>query len=118
MEAGQQLTGGVDLGGADEERQGSARGEAGGGDGEDLVEALDGAEGDDLRGAVWEVFGAASEYIDVRQCKCTDHLAQEGDLLLFGLNQGYRSSGRPDLDGQAGEAGARADIDEALVACG
>jgi len=118
MEAGQQLTGGVDLGGADEESQGSARGEAGGGDEQDLVEPLDGAQGDDLGESRREVFGPPSENIDVRQCKCTDHLAQEGDFLLLGLNQCYRSSRGPDLDGQAGEAGSRADIDEALVACG
>jgi len=113
MEIRQNLTGEVSLGGADKEHESSTGGEAVGGDGEDPVEALDGPEDHDLGGAGRQILGPAREYIDAGQCKGPDHFAQKGDFFLPGLDQSHGDAGRPDLDGQAGEAGARSDVEEA-----
>ena len=37
---------------------------------------------------------------------CTRRFAKEGYLLIVRLDQGHRDVGRPDLDGEAGEASA------------
>ncbi|SRR6266849_4139702 len=101
----------VDLGLADEERKAAGGSDQTSGGGQDSVEAFDGAEGNDI-GSSREVLGAAGEYIDVRQCKNADDLAQEGGLLLVGFDKCEPEVRRPDLYRQARKAGAGADVDE------
>ena len=78
----------VDLGGSNEEGEGAAWREAGCGDGEDLIEALDCAQDDEIGRGGREVLGAPGEYIDARQCKGADDFAEERDLLLAGFDKG------------------------------
>jgi len=96
---------------ADEEGESAPGLDTGGRDGEDRVETLHRAEGDEfgLRG---EVLSAARGYIDVRQCKGADDLAQESDFLVLGFEEGGAEARRPELDGEAGESGAGADVEE------
>ena len=74
--------------------------------GEGGFEALYCSQGYYVGGWVGVVFGAAGEYIDVRQCKGSGDFAEEGCFLLVGLDQGQVDLGSPDFYGQAGEAGA------------
>jgi hypothetical protein len=96
----------LDLGSADQKSQATAVGDQAGGYGEDVMEALDGAEGDEVEGARrirprifgrrrygWvrgqafsEGLGAAGEYIDVRQCKGAGYFAEERSLFVVGLD--------------------------------
>ncbi len=99
------------LGLADEERKATSGSDQAGGDGQDGVEVFYGAEGNDI-GSSREVLGAAGEYIDVRQCKDADDLAQEGGLLLVGFDECEPEVRCPDLYRQARKAGAGADVDE------
>lgn len=96
---------------ADEEGESAPGLDTGGRDGEDRVETLDRAEGDEfgLRG---EVLSAVRGYIDVRQCKGADDFAQEGDFLVLGFEEGGAEARRPELDGEAGESGAGADVEK------
>jgi hypothetical protein len=108
--------GGVDLGelgGGDQEGEASGGGEERGGYGEDVGEAFDGAEGDYVEGGGGEGFGADVLYIDVRQCKGAGEFAEEGGFLLIGFDQGEGDVRGPELDGDAREAGARAEVCEA-----
>ena len=91
---------------ADEEGEATLGCDQARGDREGVLEAFDCAEGYYFGGRVLIVFGAAGEYIDVHQCKCSGDLAQEGCFLLVGLDQGQLDVGRPDFDGETGEAGA------------
>ena len=125
----------VQLRGADEEGKASAGGNQAGGYGENASETLDGAEGDQVEACLIEtllvdacapggsvagrirngvvrkkLFGATGEYIDVHQCKGADDFAEEGALLMFGLDQGEGEVGRPEFDGDAGESGAGAEV--------
>ena len=96
--------------------QGQARGggqESEGG-GEGFGEALDGAEGDEGGGGGGEGFGAGGEYIDSGQCKSADDLAEEGDFLVVGFDEGDAGLGRPKLHGESREAGAGTDVDEVI----
>lgn len=111
VEGGQELVGAGELGLADEKGETALRGHEGCCRENDLVEALDGTQGHEGGGGGREVFGAAGEYIDVRQCKCADGFAQEGYFLVVRFDQGDLRLGRPDFQGQAGEAGTGADID-------
>jgi hypothetical protein len=95
------------LGGADQQDKAAAGGDQGGGGGKDRVEAFDGAEGNYGEGG-GQGFGAGGLYIDVRQCKRAGDFAEEGGLLVVGLDQGERELRSPELDGEAGETGARA----------
>ena len=96
---------------ANEEGESAPGLDTGGRDGEDRVETLDRAEGDKfgLRG---EALSAVRGYIDVRQCKGADDLAQEGDFLVLGFEEGGAEARRPELDGEAGESGAGADVEK------
>jgi hypothetical protein len=76
-----------------------------------LVEFFYGAEGDDL-GAAGVVFGASGEDFDVGQFKSADGFAEECGLFLVGVDHGQAQIGIPDFNGQAREAGARADVDQ------
>ena len=73
---------------------------------------LDGAEGDDVVSRPGESFGAGCLYIDVRQCKGAGDFAEEGGLFVIGFDQGDRDMRSPELDGEAGESGAGADVCE------
>jgi len=113
----------IELGLADQEREASLGRDKAGGDGEGGVEALDCAE-DYYFCWAGKVFRAGGKYIDVRQCKFTRDLAEEGCFLLVGLDQGEVSVGRPDFYGKSGEACAGSDVDErartlgATLSCG
>lgn len=95
------------LGGADQQGQAAAGADQGGGGGKDRVEALDGAEGDQVEGG-GQGFGAGGLYIDVRQCKGAGNFAEEGGLFVVGLDQREREVPGPEFDGKAGESGAGA----------
>ena len=58
------------------------------------------------------VFCAAGKYIDVRQCKSPDDLAQEGRLLVIRFDQGEVNFRSPDFQRQAGEAGSRTYVED------
>jgi len=125
----------VQLRSTDEESQASAGANQTGGYGENASEALDGAEGDQVEACPIEtllvdagapggcvagcirngvlrkkLFGATGEHIDVHQCKGADDFAEEGALLMVGLDQGEGEVGRPEFDGDAGESGAGAEV--------
>src|SRR5579864_592548 len=74
---------------------------------------LHGAEGDYVERGGGEKFGAGGLYIDVRQCKGAGDFAEEGGLLVIRFNQREGDAGGPELDGEAGESGAGADVGEA-----
>ncbi len=99
----------VELAAGDEE--GEAAGGAGeaGGDGEDGGEAFDGAEGDQIAG-VRERFSAVDLYIDICQCEGADDFAEEGGFLVIGFDEGHVDLRGPEFDGDAGEAGAGAEV--------
>src|SRR5207245_1526941 len=67
-----------DLGLAYQEGQASAWGEQARCGGQDYLEAFYRSERQQGGRSGGVHFGAAGEYIDVRQCKCADHLTQEG----------------------------------------
>lgn len=90
----------------------TSRGNQTGGDGKDGFEALDGSKSDRIEGRNGDGFGPASEYIDARQCEGAGDLAQECGFLVAGLDESERYRRVPELDGDAGEAGAGADIGE------
>ena len=78
--------------------------------GEDGFEAFYGSQGYYVVGRTGQSFGAGGLYIDVRQCKGAGDFAEEGGLLLVGLDQREGDVGRPELDGDAGESGAGAEV--------
>lgn len=100
------------LGGSDQEREAAFGSDQAAGDRQDGFEALDGAQRDHVESRRRERFGAGGEYIDVRQCKGAGNFAQECGLLVIGLDQGERERRPPQFDGDAGEAGARADVSQ------
>src|SRR5208337_1899066 len=100
------------LGLADQQGHPAAGSHQPGGDGQNLVEPLHGAQGDDGGAIARIAFRPAAKYIDVRQCKAADDLAQEGRLLVAGLEERQPQPGMANLDGQAGEACAGAYVDE------
>src|ERR1700677_1943030 len=95
-----------ELGLANQEGESASRRDQTSRDGESGIEALDCAECHDVCRRVGEVLGAAGEHIDARQCKLAGDLAQEGCLLLIGLDQGQVDVGPPDFYWKPREAGA------------
>ncbi len=83
-----------------------------GGNREDLIETFDGAKSNDVGGRAGEVFGTAVEDPGVLEGEHADDFAEECGLALARLDQRQRDLRRPDLDGQAGEAGAGADVEQ------
>ena len=53
-------------------------------------------------------FGTGVLYIDVRQCKCAGEFFEEGGFLLVRFDEREVDSWIPELEGDAGESGARA----------
>jgi hypothetical protein len=98
---------------ADQEGQATGGGDQRRGGGEDCVEALHGAEGYYVEGG-GEGFGAGVLYIDVCQCKGAGDFAEEGGLLVVGLDQSERDVRGPELDGEAGESGAGAEVGDRI----
>src|SRR5216684_8227132 len=100
------------LRGTDQEGEAPSGNEERGGDPERVFEALDGAEGHDVEASMGagEIFGAAVEYIDVRQCKRAGCLAEERGLLVVGFYEREIDVRIPELEGDAGKSGARTDI--------
>jgi len=103
------------LGCANEEGQAASGGDQGAGDGENGCEAFDGAQSDDVEGGGRKGFGAGVLYIDVGQCKSAGDLAQEGGFLVVGLDQGEGDVRSPEFDGEAGEAGAGAEVGDPVA---
>lgn len=98
------------LGGADQESQAALGVEQPGGDGKGGIEAFDRAQRDHIERSGRQGFGARILYIDVHQCKEAGNLAKKGGFLMVRLDEGDGDGWRPELDGKAGEAGARAQI--------
>jgi hypothetical protein len=106
------------LGGADQEGETASGNKERGGDLEGVFEVLDCAEGDDVEASLvaGEIFGAAAEYIDVRQCKRAGYFAEEGGFLVVRFDQREIDVRVPELEGDAGESGAGTDIGQAWQA--
>src|SRR5712671_68667 len=111
-EGWESVGGGALLRGTDQEGEAPSGNEERRGDLEGVFEVLDGAEGHDVEASMGagEIFGTAVEYIDVRQCKTAGYLAEERGLLMVGFDQGEIDARVPELEGDAGESGAGADI--------
>ena len=58
-------------------------------------------------------FGAVGDYIDVGQCKCAGHFAEEGCFLVIGFDEGQVDVRGPEFQGEGGESGAGADVEDA-----
>jgi len=109
-EVGEGRAGLGELGGGDEEGEASGGGEEAGGDGEDMGEALDGAQGDYVECACGKGLGASVLYIDVRQCKGAGDFAEEGGFLVVGFDEGEGDVRGPEFYWNPGEAGAGAQV--------
>src|SRR5260370_33092288 len=109
-EMGKGRTGGVKLGGGDQEGEGTGGREQSLCGSEDVGEALDGAESHDIEGSQGEGFGADVLYIDVRQCKGAGDFAEEGGFLLVGFDQREGDLRSPEFYGDAGEASTGAHV--------
>ncbi len=75
-----------DLGGSYQQGQGCAGSQESYGLGEDGFEALYGSEGYYIgvgAEAGGDDFGSVGDYIDVGQCKCAGHFAEEGGFLVI-----------------------------------
>ncbi len=112
QEGWKDFSGCVLLRGTDQEGETASGDKERGGDLEGVFEVLDGAEGHDVEASLiaGEIFGAAAEYIDVRQCKRAGYLAEERGLLVVGFYEREIDVRIPELEGDAGKSGARTDI--------
>jgi hypothetical protein len=99
-----------ELRGGDKEGQASGGGQEGGGYGENLGEALHGAEGHYVDGGGGEGFGAGVLYIDIRQCKGASDFAKESGFLVVGFDESDGGARGPEFDGESGEAGTGAQV--------
>lgn len=90
----------------------------GGGGGEDFAKALHGTKRDYVEASRSKRFCAGGLYIDVRQCKSSSDFAEEGGLFVVRFDQGERDIGSPQLDGDARESGAGADVGQGEAAGG
>ena len=110
---GQQGQGALGLGLADEQGETASGGDEAGGSEQGLFEVLDGAHGDQGR-ALMERFGAGVEDGEAGEVEGASDFAQEGGFFAVALDEGELEAGRPILDGQAGKAGAAAEIEEVV----
>ena len=115
FEIGQGGAGGGLLSGAYEEGQAAGWSYQGCGCREGGFETFHGAQGYKVVAVIYgygfgDGFGAGVLYIDVRQCKSAGDLFQECGLLVVGFDKGEGDLGRPELDGEAGEPGAGAEV--------
>ena len=109
-EARKRAAGCLRLSGADEKGQAASGGDQAGGGGKDGGEAFYGAKGDDVELRSGEGFGAGGLYIDVGQCNGAGDFAEECGLFVVGLDQSQRYLRGPELERDAGETGAGADV--------
>jgi hypothetical protein len=95
----------VYLGRANQESEAALRGKEPGCYREDGFEAFYCSQGDYIERAVRKRFGAGVLYIDIRQCKGTGDLAEEGGFLVVRFDQGQGDPGHPQFDGESGKSG-------------
>ncbi len=57
--------------------------------------------------------GSGGHYIDVRQCKSSDDFAEKGGFLVIRFDQSQGDGRGPELQGEGGETGTRADVKDA-----
>jgi hypothetical protein len=107
LEGGEDGLDGRDLFFSDKKNKASTGADELGGNGEGLVEALYGPEGDGVEG-LRDVFGARGLDFDVRELERANHLPKEGRLLLVRFDERDMKLRSPELDGEAGEASAGA----------
>ena len=112
MKPGQERAGLTGLLRSDEQCQSPTGFHQARGDGQDGFEALNRAQGHDIKGDPMQGFCAGGLYIDIRQCKGADHLTQKSRLLVIGLNQRQCSVRRPQFDGQSRKTCTGAHISE------
>jgi len=114
-----ELVGGFgELGGGDQESEVPERCQQSCSGGEHVGEPVYCPESDQGGGSGRMVLRSIGKYIDVCQCKCANDFSQKRDFLVIGLDQGDSDTGRPDLHGDAGEAGAGADVEDEGVWAG
>jgi len=108
QEGWKDFSGCVLLRGTDQEGEAASGDKERGGDLKGVFEVLHGAEGHDVEGSpgAGEIFGAAVEYIDARQCKRADYLAEEGGFLVVGFDKRQIDARVPEFEGDAGKSGA------------
>ena len=84
--------------------------------GEDGFEVLYGSEGYDVSArevcAGGQGLDSIGYYIDIGQFKCASHFAEEGALLVIRFDQRKVDVRSPKFQRQAGEPGARADVED------
>ena len=84
--------------------------------GEDGFEVFYGSEGYYFGtgevGTGGQDFGSVGDYIDVGQCKCAGHFAEEGGLLVIRFDQRQVDVRGPQFQGKGGESGAGADVED------
>ncbi len=102
------------LGLADENGEATAGGDKAGGGGECLVELLDRAHGDQA-GALGDGLGAGVEDGKAGEMEGPADLAEEGRFLAVAFDEGELQLRGPILDGQAGKAGAAAEVEDVLL---
>jgi len=85
--------------------------------GDDGGEMLHGSEGYYFGtgevGAGGEDFGSVGNYIDVGQCKRAGHFAEEDGFLVIGFDQRQVDARGPQFQGDGGESGTGADVEDA-----
>ncbi len=102
---------GGELRSADEQGEAAGGCDQRGGDREHRGEALDGTQGHELS-ALGEVLGPATEDLDVAQIEGAHDFVEEGGFLVVRLDQDQAQAWGMDLEGQAREAGAGAEVDD------
>ena len=84
--------------------------------GEDGFEVFYGSEGYYFGtgevGTGGQDFGSVGDYIDVGQCKCAGHFAEEDCFLVIGFDQRQVDVRGPEFQGEGGESGAGADVED------
>lgn len=111
---GQQGQGALGLGFANQQGQAASGSDEAGGSEQGLFEVLDRAHGDQGR-SLGERFGADVEDGEAGEVEGASDFAQEGGFFAVALDEGELEAGRPVLDGQAGESGAAAEIEELVL---
>lgn len=108
---------GEGVAGGSEEGEVPLRLEEGDSDGEGLCHLVDGAEGDAVV-AVGEGFRAGGVHLGVREGEGADGFTKEGGFFVLRLGESDGELGAEDGDGQPGEAGAGAEVEEGGDAVG
>lgn len=99
---------------ADEDCQLAAGGNQMGGSDQGAIEAFDSAQGDQA-GALRERFGTDIEDGKAGEMECATDFAEKSGLFAVAFDEGELQPGSPILQGQTGEAGTAAEIDDFLL---